>query len=326
MVLRLITWVALLVGVLAIVTVYVTPWPSVLVIRTIFDRGAEQASAALASKVPTDIAIEFGLTYDATDPDARFDIYRGAKVMPAAPTIVWFHGGGFVSGRRSDVANYLKILAGRGFNVVNVDYTIAPEAAYPTPIRQANKALAHLRANAGQLRINADKIVLAGDSAGAQIAAQTAAMLSNPGYARTLGIAPGMEAGRIAGALLHCGVYDVTKMGQGGGILGWFVKFTSWAYSGKRDWRDAEGFAMMSIAPHVTPAFPSTFISAGNADPLAPQSKAMASALASQGVAVTELFYPPDYQPPLAHEYQFNLDTEAGRLALDRSVAWLGSL
>ena len=53
---------------------------------------------------------------------------------------------------------------------------------------------------------------------------------------------------------------------------------------------------------------------------------AMAKALATQGVTVTELFYPPDYQPPLGHEYQFNLDTEAGRQALDRSVVWLGSL
>lgn len=323
---RVVTWFALLLGVLGVVTVYVTPWPSVLVIRAIFDRGAEQASAALAPKVPTDIAVETGLVYDAADAYARFDIYRGASVAPSSPTIVWFHGGGFVSGRRSDVANYLKILAGRGFTVVNVDYTIAPEASYPTPIRQANKALAYLSANADRLRINARKIVLAGDSAGAQIAAQTAALLSNPRYAETLGMTPGMEPGQVVGALLHCGVYDVTKMGQGGGILGWFIKSTTWAYSGKRDWRHAEGFETMSILPHVTPAFPATFISAGNADPLAPQSKAMAEALVAQGVAVTELFYPPDYQPPLAHEYQFNLDIEAGRLALDRSVEWLGSL
>lgn len=326
MVRKLIALAALLLGALVIVTVYVTPWPSVLVIRTIFDRGAEHASAALAPKVPKDVAVAAGLTYDAADADARFDIYRGTTAAPAGPTIVWFHGGGFVSGRRSDIANYLKILAGRGFTVINVDYTIAPEAAYPTPIRQANKALAHLAANAGRLRINADRIVLAGDSAGAQIAAQTAAMLTNPDYARTLGIAPGLEARRVAGALLHCGVYDVTKMGQGGGILGWFIKSTTWAYSGHRNWRDARGFETMSILPHVTPAFPATFISAGNADPLAPQSKAMAKALATQGVTVTELFYPPDYQPPLGHEYQFNLDTEAGRQTLDRSVVWLRSL
>jgi acetyl esterase/lipase len=255
-----------------------------------------------------------------------FDIYRPVAADRDRPTLVWFHGGGFVSGRRGDIANYLKILAGRGFTVVNVDYTIAPEAIYPTPIRQSNKALAFLSANRDRLGINADKLVLAGDSAGAQIAAQTAAVITNPDYARKVGVRAGIAPGQLAGALLHCGVYDISGMGKGGGILGWFVKSTTWAYSGKRDWRDAPGFDTMSVAPHVTADFPSTFISAGNADPLGPQSVALAKALAERGVRVTKLFFQPGYQPPLPHEYQFNLDTEAGRLALDRSVEWLKGL
>jgi acetyl esterase len=36
--------------------------------------------------------------------------------------------------------------------------------------------------------------------------------------------------------------------------------------------------------------------------------------------------FPSDYQPALGHEHQFTLDTEAGRVALDRSVAWLSKL
>jgi acetyl esterase/lipase len=298
----------------------------VLVIRSVFDRGAARASAALAPKVPAGIKVDAGLAYDPADPDALLDIYRGPGATAAGPTVVWFHGGGFVSGRRSDVANYLKILAGRGFTVVNVDYTIAPEATYPTPIRQANKALAYLTAHGPRLGINADRIILAGDSAGSQIAAQTAAMLANPAYARTLGIAPGARAQQIAGALLYCGAYDVTTMGKGGGVLGWFVRSTTWAYSGRRDWRDAEGFATMSIVPYLTPAFPPTFISAGNADPLGPQSVALAQALARRDVDVTTLFFAANHQPPLAHEYQFDLDTDAGRLALDRSIWWMRSL
>lgn len=321
----------LLVGTLLVVLVlivvnYVTPWPSVLVIRHVFDKGAEKASTALAPKVPTDVEVRSGLSYDPTDPDAVFDIYRGAGAAADGPTIVWFHGGGFVSGRRQDVANYLKILAGEGFMVVNVDYTIAPEATYPTPIRQANKALAHIAANAKSLGLDADKLVLAGDSAGSQIAAQTAAMISNADYARVLGIAPGVREDRLAGALLYCGAYDVTRMGNGGGVLGWFVKSTTWAYSGERDWRNADGFESMTISPYLTSAFPSVFISAGNADPLGPQSVALAGELARRDVEVTELFFDADHQPPLGHEYQFDLDTAAGRLALNRSVLWLRSL
>ena len=77
---------------------------------------------------------------------------------------------------------------------------------------------------------------------------------------------------------------------------------------------------------HVTPAFPPAFISAGNADPLEPHSHAMAAALQKQGVRVDALFFPKDHALPLPHEYQFNLDSEAGRKAMERSVAFLQGL
>ncbi|WP_163313982.1 alpha/beta hydrolase, partial [Klebsiella aerogenes] len=83
----------------------------------------------------------------------------------------------------------------------------------PTPIRQANRALAFLSAQASQLKINANKMVLAGDSAGAQIAAQTAALVTNERYAQALRISPEPMANQIAGVLLYCGVYDITQMG-----------------------------------------------------------------------------------------------------------------
>lgn len=316
----------LLVAIAVFVMTYVTPWPSVLIIRSVFDAGAEKASAALLPKVPRDIMVKQGLAYDPADSEVRLDIYSGRAASPNSPTIVWFHGGGFVSGRRADVANYLKILAGRGFTVVNVDYTIAPEALYPAPIRQSNAALAYLTANAKTLGINPDKFVLAGDSAGAQIAAQTAATITTADYAATVGITPGISSGKLAGVLLHCGVYDVTQIGKGGGFLSWFVRATTWAYSGKRDPSDNPSFASMSISPSVARTLPPAFVSAGNVDPLGPQSVALAATLEDQGVPVTTLFFPKDYEPPLGHEYQFDLNTAAGKMALDHSIIWLLSL
>lgn len=318
--------IGLLVAAVALAAAFLlSPWPSVYVIRTIFDKGAAEASEKLARHVPATVRTDT-FAYDPSDKDAVLDIHRPAKVSPRSPLIVWIHGGGFVSGRRGDITNYAKILAGQGFTVVNVDYSIAPEATYPTPVRQVSKALEFLTAESARLGIDTSRIVLAGDSAGAQIAAQTAAVSTNADYARKVGISPGVQPSQIVGTLLHCGVYDVTRMGGGGGILGWFVKSTTWAYSGKRNWRDAKGFETMSIAPNVTSKFPPTFISAGNADPLGPQSVAMADALQAKGVEVERLFFPKHYEPPLGHEYQFDLDTEAGKLALARSTAWLNKL
>lgn len=312
-------------GVLLAAAFLSSPWPSVLVIRAIFDRGAAEASAKLERHVPTSVRT-VTRQYDPADKDAFMDIHRPEIVAAGSPTVVWVHGGGFVSGRRGDLTNYAKILAGQGFVVVNVDYTIAPGANYPTPVRQVNKALGYIARNARSLGIDPKSIVLAGDSAGAQIAAQTAAVVANPDYARRVGVEPTVSRGQIAGVLLYCGVYDITSMGEGGGIIGWFVKSTTWAYSGERNWHDAEGFDTMNIVPSIGVNYPPAFVSAGNADPLGPQSVVFADSLEAKGIGVDRLFFPAGYKPPLGHEYQFDLDTAAGRDALSRSVDWLRSL
>lgn len=319
-------------GLLALLAVGVaafmlSPWPSVWVIRTIFDSGARTASAKLERHLPDGLVVQTDIAYDPADPDARLDIYRPRQVDPARPVIVWIHGGGFVSGRKEDLTNYLKVLAGHGYGVVNVDYTVAPTATYPTPVRQFAKALAFVAREGAALGLPAGSIVVAGDSAGAQIAAQTANLVASPDYAAAVGIPAPLQQGQLAGALLYCGVFDLGAMRTDqGGVLGWFVNTVTWSYSGKRDWHDAPGMALFSVARHVTPAFPPAFISAGNADPLAPQSQDLAAALRAKGVAVDSLFYPPDHPADLAHEYQFDLDTPDGRLALERSLEWLAGL
>ncbi len=302
-----------------------SPWPGVQIIRLIFDDGAAAASQKLAPRVPPDIATTT-LQYDPDDSDAFLDILRGPDASDSLPIIVWVHGGGFVSGRRGDVANYLKILAGEGFVVVNVDYTIAPDALYPTPVRQLDAALAYLHRESGPLLLGTGGFVLAGDSAGAQIAAQTAALATSPDYARLMGIDGAAWRDRLQGAILFCGVYDISAMGRGGGLLAWFVHTTGWAYSGTRNWRESPDFATISFTPHLTAGFPPAFVSAGNADPLGPQSVALAQALEEVGVAVETLFFPDDHDPPLGHEYQFDLDTDAGQLAFERLVDWLRRL
>lgn len=324
---KIIAWFALLLGLGALAAHYVTPWPSVWAIRVVFDSGAASASDALEKHLPANVTTRAALRYDAADPDALLDIHRPAQPTETAPVVVWIHGGGFVSGRRQDIENYLKILAGRGFITVNVDYTIAPEATYPTPTRQFARALAYLDRNRDALGLGDRRFVLAGDSAGSQLAAQQANIITSPTYAKALGIAAPIAPDRLAGALLHCGVYDVGAMkSAASGVLGWFMRTVTWAYSGQRDWRDAPGFETFSVTNYLTPRFPPTFISAGNADPLLPQSQLMDQKLRAAGVKVDSLFYPADYAPALSHEYQFNLDTAAGRKALDRTVAWLGRL
>jgi acetyl esterase/lipase len=99
-----------------------------------------------------------------------------------------------------------------------------------------------------------------------------------------------------------------------------------WAYLGVKNFRNDERFKQMSVTSHVTGAFPPSFISSGNGDPLAPQAVALAQKLGSLGVRVETFFFPADRVPLLPHEYQFNLDDPAGQEALNRMLAFLGAV
>src|SRR6476620_847565 len=81
-----------------------TPWPSALAIRAVFDRGATRASEALARHVPGDLVEVVDEAYDISSPDGRLDVFRPQRDTPL-PTVVWVHGGAFVSGSKSDVSN-----------------------------------------------------------------------------------------------------------------------------------------------------------------------------------------------------------------------------
>jgi acetyl esterase/lipase len=299
-----------------------SPWPSALLYRVFMDREGEEMNLALERHVPRGITALIDQRYDANDADAVLDIYYPSQPGEALPAIVWIHGGGFFSGNKGQVANYLKILAARGHTAVSVGYSLGPSSNYPTPVLQVNAALAYLMQNAGQLRIDPERIFLAGDSAGAQIAAQVANTISVPAYATVLGIVPSISRAQLRGVILYCGIYDLALPGLRG-PYGHFMNTATWAYSGRRDGLQGEHLSQFSVARFVTAEFPPAFISAGNGDPLLPHSRALAEALGRQGVQVDALFFPEDHKPAVPHEYQFNLDTDAGREALERAIIFV---
>jgi len=325
--LKLAVWIAGILagaGLLGYLALRLSPWPAALVIRLAFDHGGASTSRALEKHVPKGVSQRIDLRYDEADDDARLDLYYPSALeggSKALLTVVWVHGGGWIAGGKSEIANYMRILAARGYTVAAVDYSLAPGKLYPTPVRQVNAALGYLVRNAAKLHIDPSRLVLAGDSAGAQIAAQTANLVSSAEYARTVGIAPEIARAQLQGVILHCGAYDVGRDPYDEFFS--FHKAMVWAYHGSRDFATDRRFDPFSVVRYVTPAFPPTFISAGNADPLLRSSTAFAEALAKQRVAVDSLFFPADYRPALPHEYQFNLDTDAGRQALERTVKFL---
>lgn len=321
---RFLLWSAGLLLVLAAAVVLafkLSPWPSVWVIAQMFSKGDAASEAALAKHVPAGIAERRHLAYG-KGPDETFDLYHREDAAGLQPTIVWVHGGGFIGGSTDGIANYMKILAGHGYTTVAVEYSKGFGSRYPKPVEQVNAALGHLVRNAADLQIDPARLILAGDSAGAQIAAQVALITTDPAYAKKMSIAPELKPDAFRAMLLLSGTYDIAGLNFEG-PYGWFLRTVLWAYSGAKDFLDDERFRLIAVTQHVTKAFPPSFISSGNGDPLAPQAVALARKLEGLVVQADSLFFPPNYKPPLPHEYQFNLDVPAGQEALKRMLAFL---
>lgn len=300
----------------------VSPWPASMLIRYEFDKGGAKTAKELEKYVPPGITELQNQRYRQNDKDGYLDVFYADATAKQQPTIVWVHGGAWISGDKDNIDNYLKILAGKGYTTVGVDYSIAPEHTYPLPIFQVNDALKYVQENAERLHIDPNNIVLAGDSAGSQIVAQIANAITNPAYASEMGLQPTLLAKQLKGVVLNCGAYDLSLPNYNGPD-GDFLRTVLWAYSGSKDFMNDPKLKQASVANYLTKDFPPAFITAGNADPLEAQSKELAQRLHALNVSTSTLFYEDNHQPALQHEYQFSLDTPDARRALDQIVSFL---
>lgn len=137
-------------------------------------------------------------------PDARhkLDVWVPAGTGGSgAPVIVFFYGGGWVSGSREDYAFAGAALAERGFVVVVPDYRLVPQVRFPSFIEDCALAVRWTRDHIAEAGGDARRITLSGHSAGAYIGAMLAL---DQRYLRDAGVDPAI----IRAAALLAGAYD----------------------------------------------------------------------------------------------------------------------
>lgn len=141
---------------------------------------------SLAPRDPARIG-PFGVRYGA-GPRRRMDVYAPADLGGRRwPLLVFFYGGAWRSGRREDYSWVGQALASRGFLTVIPDHRLVPEVRFPGFVEDGAAAVAAAREIAADHGGDADRVLLAGHSSGAYIAAMLAL---EPRWLKAAGVDP----------------------------------------------------------------------------------------------------------------------------------------
>ncbi|HEX6499039.1 MAG TPA: alpha/beta hydrolase [Micromonosporaceae bacterium] len=304
-------------------TVYaLTPVPGALLGRLVIDSWSNvKQPADYDSIVPTVTVVRNVAVPVADAPEAKLDVYVPRSVTSPRPMILWIHGGAFIGGTKEDAGVFATMLAHGGYTVATLGYTRPPDARYPTPVRQADAALGYLREHAAEYHGDPTRLFVGGNSAGAQLASQTAAVETNPALATAMRLAPAVPPGSLRGALLYCGAYDLVTLKQ---IRAPYFHVALWTYTGYRDWLGFPAIDQLSTVHQITADYPPAFVTGGDADALTPQSHELAAALRQHGVPVTTEFWEGS-GAKLGHDYQFDFTLPQARQTFQDTLRFLAT-
>ncbi|ANI92884.1 alpha/beta hydrolase [Dietzia timorensis] len=231
-----------------------------------------------------DLSIPVPTTGAATGTNIGARLYRPTRENTTLPLLVFIHGGGFGAGTLDSHDVTCRYFATRGqVAVLSVDYRLAPEFPYPTPLDDCVAAFRWAREHAEELRIDPERIALAGDSAGGNLTAATCLRLR--------------DAGEVGPAFQMLFV-PVTTAEAGGGGTDSFTTFARGPYLTAEHIKYFTGAYLPSDdligEPYVSPllaedlsGLPSAHVAVAGFDPLRDQGEAYARRMREAGVRVS---------------------------------------
>ena len=213
-------------------------------------------------------------------------LYVPGEASEPGPGLLYLHGGGFVIGSPATHDRLARELAQRlGARVVSLDYGLAPEHPYPQGLDDCVDAARWLAAHAPELEIDPARLLIGGDSAGANLSAATLLRLRDEG-------APPIFAGAIL-------LYGRFAAGETESLRAWgdrelmlSVKEMKWFH---RQYTSGGG---PRSGPYLAPleadlrGLPPAILIAGTRDPLLSDSELLAAALRRAGVEAELHVYP----------------------------------
>ena len=230
------------------------------------------AQSLTNQKIENEIEYIHKIKYGTSKANVANIMYRRDLEDVKKPLFIYIHGGGYISGkldmRNQQVQNYAKL----GFLAFSIDYTVSPQAIYPTPIQECFNAVDWLLDKQDIYNIDMKNILIAGESAGGYFITMFADLINNPEKMERIGVSfKHAKDVKIKGIISHCGAFDLNRMTDKSKKQSKFpdIIMMCKAFVGKSgkeffEWLQTED-GKDSI-PTITPSFPPTFVIWGAKD------------------------------------------------------------
>ena len=214
-------------------------------------------------------------------------LYRPAGVADGAPlpTLVFYHGGGWVIGDL-DTHDVLcrQLTAEAGVSVVAVDYRLAPEHKFPAALDDAWAATRWIVAHAAELGVDPRRLAVGGDSAGGNLAAVVALLARDadgPAIVLQVLLYP------VTDAAAESRSYE--EFADGFMLTRESMRWFTAHYVGKKD--DAADWRVSPLRAKSLAGLPPALIVTAGFDPLRDEGEAYAARLREAGVRVDYACY-----------------------------------
>ncbi len=208
------------------------------------------------------------------------------------PTLVYFHGGGFVLGDLDTHDGLCRLIANEGWlRVIAVDYRLAPEHRFPAAVEDSYAALCWIEQNAAQYGVDPNRLAVGGDSAGGNLAAvmtQMAKAEGGPKLGFQLLLFPMTHYGADTPSLHDCATgYFLEKK-----TLDWFSTHYVPSDGDHGDWRASplQGADLAGLPP--------AYVMLAGYDPLHDEGVHYVDKLRAAGIEVTLADF-----PDLVHDF-----------------------
>jgi acetyl esterase len=207
--------------------------------------------------------------------------YAPIAAAGSLPTLIYFHGGGFVAGSLESHDGLCRLFTAEGgFKVIAVDYRLAPEHPWPAAVDDAWAAVEWIEQNATTLGVDAGRIAVGGDSAGGMLTAIVTQLAREKGgvkIAYQLLLFPNTQMGGETSSLQEFAV-------------GYFLERRAIEYFNALYLPSGTDRNAPKVSPLRAKSFsglPAAYVMLGGFDPLHDEGLAYAEKLRAAGVKVT---------------------------------------